>query len=159
MMQVKAKTHQPRPTDAPRGVLSRFAACKRGASAVEFAMIASFLSIIMLNVVDIAIFMFRKMELTSAVRAGAQYALVHDAPTDANIQTVVENATNTTGMTVTIDSNVCGCADGTTITCATGSCASGNIHYYTSISATMTPDWIFLPGTKAMTSTVTIRTE
>lgn len=141
------------------GVLGRFARCRRGASAVEFAMIASFLCIILLNVVDIAIFMFRKMELTSAVRAGAQYALVHDTPTDANIETVVTNATNTTGMTVTIDSNLCGCEDGTTISCSTGSCASGNIHYYTSITATMTHSWIFLPGSKSMSSSVTIRTE
>lgn len=155
MMNVSLNHKPPR----PRGVLSRFAACRRGASAVEFAMIASFLCIILLNVIDIAIYMFRKMELTSAVRAGAQYALVHDAPTDANIQTVVENATNTTSMDITIDSNVCGCSDGTSITCGVGTCATGNVHYYTSITASMTHDWIFLPGTKSMTSSVTIRTE
>jgi len=135
---------------------------ERGASAVEFAIIASFLSIVLLNIVDIAIFMFNKMEITGAVRAGAQYALVDtENATTALIQGVVEDATGLTPLTITVDDTLCGCSDGTTFACGSETCTSGTtgrIHTYISIGASYTHTWIFYPGTIDITASAQIRT-
>lgn len=145
----------------------KFGAFKRndsGASAVEFALISTVLAIIVLNIVDIGIFMFRKMEITGAVRAGAQYALVaKDAATDALIEGVVEDSTDLDGVIPVVDSTQCGCSTGGTLfTCTSGSCGSGTTgrkHYYTQIDATYTHTWIFYAGTIDITASSTIRTE
>lgn len=138
--------------------------CDCGSSAVEFAMISTFLSLLLLNVIDIGIFMFRKMEITGAVRAGAQYALVDkDNATGTLITGVVQDSTNLSGVTVTVDDTQCGCSDGGTLfTCTSGSCGSGTTgrkHYYTQIDASYTHTWIFYAGTIDITASSTIRTE
>lgn len=142
-----------------QGPAKRFARDEGGASAVEFAMISSVLILVLLNVVDLGNYMFRKMELTSSVRAGAQYALVHDAPTQAAIQTVVSNASNMEGVAIAVNDTICGCADGTTFVCGAGTCTGSNLRYYTQIQATYTHNWIFLPGQKTMQTAMNIRTE
>ena len=164
--------------------LSVFKRCDSGASAVEFALISTVLAIILLNVIDIGIFMFRKMEITGAgspevnlvynidgemiglnvaVRAGAQYALVDDAATSTLIEAVVQNSTDLTNVTVTVDSTQCGCSDGSALfTCTGGSCGgstTGRKHYYTQIDATYTHTWIFYAGTIDITASSTIRTQ
>lgn len=145
-----------------RPLFTRFRTCETGASAVEFAIIASFMSIVLLNIVDIAIFMFNKMEITGAVRAGAQYALVNtDTATAALIQGVVTDSTTLTPLTVTVDDDLCGCSDGTTFACGTGTCAAGTTgrtHAYTAIDASYTHTWIFYPGTIDITASAQIRT-
>jgi len=135
-----------------------------GAAAIEFAMISAFLSILLLNIIDIGIFMFRKMEITGAVRAGAQYALVaQSAATGALITGVVQDSTNLTGVTVTVDDSQCGCSTGGALfTCSTGSCGvgtTGRKHYYTQIDASYTHTWVFYPGTIAITASSTFRTK
>ena len=135
-----------------------------GASAIEFALISTVLAIIMLNAIDIGIFMFRKMEITGAVRAGAQYALVaKEAATGALITGVVQDSTDLEDVTVTVDDTQCGCSSGGTLfTCTSGSCGSGTTgrkHYYTQIDASYTHTWIFYAGTIDITASSTIRTE
>jgi Flp pilus assembly protein TadG len=151
----------PTPRLSPK--TKRFCNDDRGASAIEFAMIGAFLSIVLLNIVDIGLFYYRKMEITSAVRAGAQYALVNEDATDATVTTVVENATNLSGINVVVDTALCGCSDGTTFTCGSETCDSGTttgrIQYYTSIDADYTHTWIFYPGTISITAAITIRTQ
>lgn len=138
----------------------RCARCERGASAIEFAMIGSFLVIVLLNVVDIGLFYYHKMEVTSAVRAGAQYALVSDSPTDQTITTVVTNATNLSDLNVTVNSDLCYCWDGgaaVAIDCSDD--CSDSKQYYTDIAADYTHTWIFYPGTTSITANLTIRTQ
>ncbi|HEY9163606.1 MAG TPA: TadE/TadG family type IV pilus assembly protein [Magnetovibrio sp.] len=147
-----------------RTLTARFRRNERGASAIEFAMIAAFLSIILLNVVDISIFMQRKMEVVGAVRAGAQYALVDSKnATVALITSVVQDATSLSGVGVTVDLDLCGCSDGSMFTCSSGTlCTSGTTgrrHSYAQIDATYTHTWIFYPGTIDITSQATIRTQ
>lgn len=137
---------------------------ERGASAIEFAMVATFMSIVLLNIVDIAIFTFHKMEITGAVRAGAQYALVDtETVTDALVRGVVEDSSSLDSLVVTIDSNLCGCSDGASFACDSGtSCGSGTsgrVHGYTKIDASYTHTWIFYPGTTSITAQSTIRTQ
>lgn len=154
--------------NAIRSLLNRPIVCRAltgfrqddsGASAVEFAMISSVLILVLLNVVDLGNYMFRKMELTSSVRAGAQYALVHNAPTSAAITTVVSNAANLNNVTIAVDDTICGCSDGTTFTCGSSTCSTSNMRYYTQIQASYNHDWIFLPGQKSMQTAMNIRTE
>ena len=107
-------------------LIRKFRRSESGASAVEFALIATFLSIILLNIVDIAIFMFKKMEITGAVRAGAQYALVaKENATIALIEGVVQDATDITPLPVTVDDALCGCSDGSEFVCGAGTCGAG----------------------------------
>lgn len=54
----------------------------RGAIAVEGALIMTVLLFMALGVLDFGLMMSRKMEITNAVRAGAQYALVRKPVTD-----------------------------------------------------------------------------
>lgn len=145
-------------------LLQRFKRNDRGASAIEFAMISAFLSIVLLNVVDIAIFMLHKMEITGAVRAGAQYALVDSANASASLITaVVQDSTNLSGVNVVVDMDLCGCSDGTTFACSSGTTCgagtTGRTSGYTDISADYTHTWIFYPGTIDITGHATIRTQ
>jgi len=142
----------------------RFSRCDRGASAVELAIIASFLVILLLNVFDIGLYMFHKMEVTSSARAGAQYALVDMTnATPALITSVVQNATNLTGLNVTVTDDSCGCSDGGNLfTCGTSTCGggtTGRIQHYTQINADYTHTWIFYPGTISIIASNTIRTQ
>ena len=137
---------------------------ERGASAIEFAVISAFLSIILLNVVDIAQYMHRKMQVTGAVRTGAQYALVNTKNlTNALIVSVVTNASDLPGILVSTDLDNCGCSDGTKFLCSSNTvCAgttTGRIQRYAGVTATYTHTWIFYPGTTDITSTATVRTQ
>lgn len=137
---------------------------RNGAAAIEFAMISAFLSILLLNIVDIGIFMFRKMEITGAVRAGSQYALVAKSnATPALITGVVQDSTNLTGISATVGDTQCGCSDGGALfTCGSGTCGAGTNgrkHYYTQIDASYAHTWIFYPGTIDITASTTIRTQ
>lgn len=145
-------------------LIARFRHSEGGASAIEFAMISSVLSIILLNVVDIAVYMQRKMEVIGAVRAGAQYALVDSQnATLALITSVVQDATTLSGVGVTVDLDLCGCSDGAMFACSSGTaCGSGTTgrrHTYAEINANYTHTWFFYPGTILITSQATVRTQ
>lgn len=147
-----------------KNILHRFRQDERGASAIELAMISTVLSLILLNIVDISYFMFKKMELTSSVRAGAQYALVDtENATAALIEAVVQDSSPLTNVTVTVDDSQCGCSDGGALfTCGSDTCTgttTGRSQYYTQISAAYTHTWIFYPGTVSITADSTIRTQ
>ena len=148
-------------------LIKTFQRDERGASAIEFAVIASFLSIILLYAVDVANFMYRQMQVTGAVRAGAQYALVNpNNLTDALVTAVVTNAGPLTGLTVTTDlTDNCGCSDGTKFLCSSVTTCSGGttgrIQRYATINASYTYTWIFqaVNSTTDITATATVRTQ
>jgi len=149
--------------------IQAFGRDERGASAIEFAMLSSVLLLLLVLVTDYALIMYRKLELTSATRTGAQYALVNTTTaSDALIQAAVTGATTLTGVTVTVDRDLCGCSDGTSFACSTvgASCptatTTGRMHYYTSATASYTYNWLFPAyntGTKVITASSTIRTQ
>ncbi len=104
-------------------VFSKFRKNESGAIAVETALIMTLLLTIALGVLDYGLLMARKMEVTNAVRAGAQYALVRkpvfdtsDASYDAYLD--IKNAT-LAGLTTSKR------ATGATVTAAL-SCSCGN---------------------------------
>jgi len=138
-------------------LLKRFRYNQDGASAVEFALIAPVMIVMLLGLLDYAIGAFHSMELESAARSGAQYAMLDSSDTSV-IQTTVENSTNldTDNLTVTI-TEYCECSDGSTVACA-GSCGTGDVRGYMEILATYAHTPIFLPGTMTLTGDSTIRT-
>ncbi|TCS64019.1 TadE/TadG family type IV pilus assembly protein [Varunaivibrio sulfuroxidans] len=129
-----------------------------GVSAIEFALIAPVLMILMLGMFDYAVLIFHKMELVGAVRSGAQYALIDSSATTAIAQTVI-NSTNLPANTLSVTvTNFCECPDGSSLVCG-GTCAAGNVHYYTRVAGSYDYTPIFLPGPITLSDTTTIRTQ
>jgi Flp pilus assembly protein TadG len=65
-------TPQPRPRR--RTALARLRHDVRGLAAIEFALIASFMAMSMLNVVDVSLFLYDRLQVNNATQVGAQAA-------------------------------------------------------------------------------------
>ncbi len=105
----------------------------RGAAVIEFALIAPVLLLMVVGAIDIGTFIYQKMQLQSAARAGAQFAIQSDASISdsAGIANAAQIASELdfTGVTLTT-TQFCACSDGiesavdTSGSC-TGTCAGG----------------------------------
>ncbi len=99
----------------------------RGSSVIEFALIAPVLLLMVVGAIDFGTFIYQKMQMQSAARAGAQYAIQSDATVSdtAGITFAAQFASELdfTGVTVT-PTQFCACSDGTesAVDAATGSC-------------------------------------
>jgi Flp pilus assembly protein TadG len=78
---------------------------RRGVAAIEFAVFASLISIGMLNVTDVAVYVYQRMEVEYATQAGAQAAwhacTVNQLPATNNcagLNTAVQNAVQSTSL-------------------------------------------------------------
>jgi len=131
-----------------------------GASAVEFALIAPVMLVMLMGLLDYAVAVFHRTELESAARAGAQYALV-DGFDATTITTAVEASTNldTNFLTVTVTES-CECPEDSppTVSCS-DTCGVGSMTRYANIDLSYTHTWFFLPGTTTLTGESIIRTE
>jgi Flp pilus assembly protein TadG len=92
---------------------------RRGVAAIEFAIFAGLISIGMLNVTDIAVYVYQRMQVEYATQAGAQAAWhacsINQLPATTNcsgLNTAVQNAVQSTSL-------------GTHITLQSGSPAEG----------------------------------
>jgi Flp pilus assembly protein TadG len=80
---------------------------ERGGAAVEFALTAPLLFLVLFGIGDFGVAMFKKEVLTNAGREGARYGIVLTVPrkTTGQIQTVVQNyltsGSITSGYTIT----------------------------------------------------------
>lgn len=77
----------------------RFARSDGGAALVEFAIVLPLLLTIVFGIVDFARAFYTQNNLTSAVREGARWASVQNAPTVAGVQTIVKGFANNVGNT------------------------------------------------------------
>jgi Flp pilus assembly protein TadG len=86
---------------------------RRGVAAIEFAVFAGFISVGMLNVTDIAVYVYQRMQVEYATQAGAQAAwhtcTLNQLPATTNcsgLDTAVQNAVQSTslGTRVTLQS-------------------------------------------------------
>lgn len=109
-----------------------FRFCARGSVAVELALLAPVLAGMLIGIVDIGTYIHQKMQLQSAARAGAQYAIQSDgnAEDTAGISAAVTaSADLDAGFSITSVA-FCGCADGTettvSVTGCGGTCAGGD---------------------------------
>jgi Flp pilus assembly protein TadG len=102
---------------------------RKGAAAIEFALVAPMLLILLGGVIEIGLGMFQAVQLQDAAEAGALFATKHgwDA---AGISAAVANATNLDGVTATpAPLQFCGCPSSSGIApsnCSTA-CANGNL--------------------------------
>jgi Flp pilus assembly protein TadG len=112
-----------------------------GTAAIEFAIAAPMLSILVFGAAELGYSAYQAMEVQDAVEAGALYVSKHGWDS-SGIATAVLNATDITGLTASpAPAQFCGCPSTTgvaTATCAS-TCTGGNpAGQYVQINATLT---------------------
>lgn len=131
-----------------------------GVAALEFALLAPILIVVMYGVYDYGQAMLKKTELRSATRAGAQFTLTGSTDSTA-ITSVVNAATNLTLSSVTV---ICNCADTTTgsVTatdvCSALTCTSPDAKL-ANVSASYSYDFLFGAKTLNLSANTTVRIE
>lgn len=99
----------------------------RGMVFVETGFVISFLFLLMVLVWDVGSLFVRQMQITNAVRAGTQYAIVRK-PVNGDLTQIKQAVQNAApdGVTPTVNAKLfCECADGTTVVCS-NECADGS---------------------------------
>ncbi|NQV83725.1 MAG: pilus assembly protein [Rhodospirillales bacterium] len=146
-------------------ITSRLRSSRRGAAAVEFALLAPIVLAVLAGVANYGMAMIEKMELESAARAGAQMA-ANDRTATTTIQNAVINANDLslTAADITLTES-CWCADvSATATCGS-TCADGDsAQYFMTVSVSTTFDYLFgfdyLVGASAtLTGSAKVRTQ
>ena len=134
-----------------------------GISAIEFALVAPFLCTFILGVVDLGFGFQAQMAVTQAAQAGTYYAMLNGYNT-SGIQTVVANATGTSGITAPTSSQACGCPTGTAVststcntTCSNGQPAGTYVNVSAQIQYTPILTYPGLPSPMTLTSTSMLR--
>ena len=102
-----------------RVMLRRLAADRRGMSGVEFAIISTVLSVAMLNTLDIARYLYQRMEVQNATQMGAQAAF---STCDTSH---LPATTSCTGLTAAVTAGIQSTSLGTAITLKSGSPSEG----------------------------------
>jgi Flp pilus assembly protein TadG len=108
-----------------------------GALAVEFALIAPILLLIMVASVDLGMGLYTRMQVQNAAQAGVEYAIAHGFAATA-ISSAVTSATSLSGIEAApAPSEFCGCPTASGVTTATcGSTCSGGIGAGTYVTVT-----------------------
>ena len=111
-----------------------------GAAAVEFALLLPVVLAGLTGVANYGLATYEKMELVSAARAGAQMA-IRDRTDTSVIRQVTVDSTNLNITTSSVTATeVCECADGTTVTCG-ATCSDGSSNrYFMTVTVTKTFD-------------------
>lgn len=106
---------------------------RKGAVAVEFALIAPIFVLAITMTAELGLAAYDKMKLTAGVRSATQYVL--QGGTDNNVITSIVKETSGFAPT-TVISQYCACstAPKTSVACS-GTCSSGTMRNYTSITA------------------------
>lgn len=145
-------------------MLHRLRRDEQGMIFVEAGVVMSFLVLFLILVYDVGSLFTRQMQITNALRAGSQYALVRKpvAGDYSNIQAAILNAAPDAAVSPSVTANVsCQCADGSVVTCD-AVCADGSDREsYLTVSYQENYDMLFkYPGfSKSITlgSTNTVR--
>lgn len=136
---------------------------KHAGVAVEFALIAPILFLFVLGIVDFGRAVILSAKLSSAARAGAQYAIIVSIEEDA-----VENAVRNSADFDDVDSlgvsvsEVCECSYGVSVACD-GDCGGDSPHKFVSVAVDYPHDLFFsYPGVNnpmTITKSATMRME
>lgn len=109
-----------------------FREARRGAVAVELALLAPVLAFMLVGAIDFGNYIYQRMQLKNASRAGAQYAIQSSSdPFDnAAIDAVVRAASNIDAGASVTSGAFCGCVDGSesapdSLGVCSGTCAGG----------------------------------
>jgi Flp pilus assembly pilin Flp len=151
------------PTNPFIATSARLATDTRGVAAIEFALIASMLSMVMVCMVDLGLGIIRNMQVQYAAQAGAQYAILHGFDQNA-ISGVVLGAGNSSLISASPPpSQFCGCpsADSIEQVSCSESCSTGGAGTYITVSAqsTYTPlfSYPLIPKSFALSAQSTVR--
>ena len=133
-----------------RGLLSRLRGEDQGVAAVELALIAPVLALIIVAIVDFGMAFSRQMTLANAVRAGVQYAMVR-RPVQGDLSAIVTRVAESadvaeTDVTVTW---VCECSDSgsTAPSCSVDDCGGADVNHSLNIAVADTyPLILSYPG-------------
>jgi Flp pilus assembly protein TadG len=144
--------------------ISDFAAARRGLAAIEFAIIAPVMAMMVMCAVDLGLAINRHMQVEDAAQAGAEYAALHGFNA-TSISSAVTSAASWTGVSASpAPTEFCGCPGASSITAATcgTTCPSGNAAaVYVTVGAKGTYSTVvhypMLPSTFAFASTSTMR--
>ncbi|MFC0408551.1 TadE/TadG family type IV pilus assembly protein [Roseomonas elaeocarpi] len=98
---------------------------RRGIAAVEFALVAPVMILLLLGGFDLANAFAQSMRLQSAAQAGAQYAAAYPTADSDIVAAVRANLAGWSNVTVNNPVRSCVCDNGGTVNCSGGSCASG----------------------------------
>ncbi len=139
---------------------------RRGAAAVEFALMMPVILLALAGVTDFGRLVFDKMELVSAVRSGAQYALAYDNDTTAVRQAVVDATNLGLALTDVTATQSCECPDGSPVICGEDCDPVTDVNrYFMTITAQQSFSPLFVPFSmieytvpSLLTHTTTIRT-
>ena len=103
-------------------LFARLAGDSCGAAAVELALLAPVLTLMMVSVVDIGMGVYRKMQVEDAAQIGAQYAMRNGFDANAISNSVIRATTFSSITASPAPIKFCGCATGsaiTTVSCGT----------------------------------------
>lgn len=133
---------------------------RRGAAAVEFALMVPVVVAGLTGVANYGLAIFEKIELESAARAGAQMAIRNRAATSDIQQTTVDSTNLTLTTSDVFVTEVCRCADiDATATCGT-TCADGDpTQFYTTVTVKKTFTLLLLGTNIQLEESVTVRTQ
>lgn len=97
-----------------------------GVAAIEFAMVAPFLILLMVGIMDMGMYIRDKMKLEQISRAGVDFVLQggQDSDIESNVVSYYD-PDNTTAYTVTSE-RVCTCGDGIAQDCTAMACPQGD---------------------------------
>ncbi len=132
--------------------------------AIEMAVIAPVLALLMVGIADYGGGIYSKMQVQHAVQAGADFAMRNGFSAEA-ISAAVTSATPLPGLAATpAPAQSCGCPNGTTIvaaTCGAPCGAGGNAGVYVTVSATATHTTLLpypgIPESFAFSAVSTVR--
>ncbi len=126
----------------------------KGVAAVEFALIAPVLAILIIGVFDFGMYLNKAMNLENTARTAAEYVIQGGDPENLETDVLLPSTlglTEDTLHTVSIDYNnyICACHDGEIVDCDTGECADEGdyIHHYYEVNLSMSYEPMFsYPG-------------
>jgi Flp pilus assembly protein TadG len=135
---------------------------RAGNVAIEFALIAPVLVILLMGTVDYGLETYYDAQLQQAVRAGAEYVNNSGHSQDtAGITAAVQGASALTGIAVATPTGSYQCSNGTAVAGVGSTCANGSaVGSYMTISATFTYTsfvTFFSSAPRTLSSTVTVR--
>ena len=137
-----------------------------GSAAVEFAVIAPLIIVMLIFVIDLGIGFYRKMQVENAAQAGAQYAAVNGFSA-SSVSNAVLAATSFSGISASpAPTQFCGCPTSTGVTAASCSsaCSGGSAPgTYVTVSAQADYSTIFnypgMPSSYNFTAQATVRVQ
>ncbi len=143
-----------------RALSRSFVRCLRAAVAIELALLAPVLLLMLVGVIDFGGAIYERMQLTSAARAGVQFAIQSAANADdtAGILQAVQTAGSLDAANITITTTqFCGCADGSAAAC--GDTCGGDAPAGTYVSVTVVEQFSTLFTYPGISNPITLQSE